>query len=338
MPGFFDILKQPPVKFPIQNEEQYPLFNRISIETISFCNRDCVFCPVHWNDRGHKSMDDGLYSKIVNELGAVKFDGVAQLFLLSEPMIDVKLPARARELRLACPDVSMYISTNGDVLDKIAQTKGMDAAMERLLSYYEAGINVVNVNIYDAGTAQMDRYKRIEAAAIRQLGCRGTEHKYRHHRVNGRFLCVTDMRFYEREDIKGTDVFYIRNKEERAKLAEQAVKVPQQHCMRTQRHIVVLFDGRVPICCAIDPTSTELLVGNINEQSLLEVWNSEVFYKYRAFTQSARRVLPGCDTCTHKMAFPHVVRKVAIEPSLMAEWEKEVTGAVQDDAVGGEVT
>lgn len=323
MPGFFDVMKEPPVPYP--GDEQYPLFNRISIETISFCNRACNFCPVAWNDRGKTHMTDALFDKVSDELGLLQFDGVAQLFLLSEPMIDLTLQAKARRLVACCPDISLYISSNGDVLDKIAQARGMGAALERLLSYYEAGINVININSYDAGEEQLQRYRALESAAQEQLGCRHTDHKYRHHSRRGRYLCVTDMRFNEREEIKATDVFYIRNKQDRAKLAESGETVPQKHCMRTQRHIVVLFDGRIPICCAIDPNDESLIVGDANKQSLADVWNSEVFFKYRYFTQSARRVLPGCNTCTHTMAFPHVVRKVEPSDEFRQAWEAEVT-------------
>src|SRR6266567_68476 len=112
MPGFFDVMKLPPVPYP--GTEPYPLFNRISIETISFCNRSCHFCPVAWNDRGKVHMTDALFEKIANELGSLAFDGVAQLFLLSEPFIDHTLNAKARLLRERCPQASFYISSNGD--------------------------------------------------------------------------------------------------------------------------------------------------------------------------------------------------------------------------------
>lgn len=326
MSSFMAMGSLPPINYP--GDEKYPLFNRISIEPISYCNRSCSFCPVAWNDRGTTHMTDALYAKIVWELAELKFAGVAQLFLLSEPMIDHTLLAKARLLREACPDVSMYISSNGDVLDRLAQKSGLDAAVAKLGEYYDAGINVINVNSYDPGPDQLARYHAFEEAAQRILGVRHTDHKYAHHSPTSRRLCITDMRFGEREEgtekTKGTDVFYIRNAHERAALEAGKVVVPQKYCARTQRHIVVLFDGRVPICCAIDPADESLLVGDINTQSLEEVWNSKIFFQYRYFTQQARRVLPGCNTCTHTMAFPHIVRKVAPDPELAGAWEAKL--------------
>ena len=43
MASFFDIIKQRPVVYG--GDEKFPLFNRISIETSSHCNRRCQFCP-----------------------------------------------------------------------------------------------------------------------------------------------------------------------------------------------------------------------------------------------------------------------------------------------------
>jgi radical SAM protein with 4Fe4S-binding SPASM domain len=327
MAGIFDVLKQPVVEYP---GGEYSLFNRISIETISFCNRSCHFCPCAWNDRGKTHMTDELYGKLVRELGELKFDGVAQLFLLSEPFIDKTLPAKAALLREACPDVCMYISSNGDVLDKLIQHKGMDAGMDLLRKHYEAGINVININVYDAGPEQLSRYKDYFERAAYHLKVRHTDHKYSYHGPKTRRMCITDMRFDERGDpesgikTKGTDLFYIRNKQDRDKLADNKTVVPQTHCARTQRHIVVLFDGAVPICCAIDPNDRSTIVGDVNTQTLKEIWNNDKFFQYRYYTQQAKRVLPHCNTCTHKMSFPHIVRKVETTDEVKKRWALDV--------------
>lgn len=96
--AFLDLPKQPPV--PVHGRERYPLFNRISIETLSFCNRSCSFCPLHWSqdERGRKRMSDELFAKIVEELRSVEFAGVAQMFLLSEPTIDTSMLEKLRAL------------------------------------------------------------------------------------------------------------------------------------------------------------------------------------------------------------------------------------------------
>lgn len=301
---------------------RYPLFTRISIETLSFCNRDCVFCPLHWSqdERGRKRMTDALYEKIITELGQLEFEGVAQMFLLSEPTIDTSMLVKLQRLRAHCPKVTTYASSNGDLFDKVMQTRGLDAALERIEAFYVAGLTTLNLNIYDEGPDQAARYQTLYAAIIEKLGARTTDNKYRKQRPRGRFIALTDMRQDVNDGQGLTNVLYIKTKAERANIT-----APKLHCARTQRHLVIEWDGNVPICCAIDVTDKSLpSMGNINTQTLLEVWNGEPMNRYRWFTQQKRRELPGCSTCTHRMAFPAIVRKVKPTDELREKWEREL--------------
>lgn len=329
--SFMNLPNEPPIELnedgtsfgldPLLNPDgsgfgRYPLFTRISIETLSFCNRDCVFCPLHWSqeERGRKRMDDKLYRSIVEELGELGFDGVAQMFLLSEPTIDKTMHDKLRLLRKACPEVTIYASTNGDVFESLYKHHGEDAARDRMLSYFDAGLTVMNVNIYDGADA--DIYRKL---FDRMLGeeVKHTDNKYRRHNPRRRYIELTDMRIESNGTQSMTNVLYIKTKAERA-----TITAPQIHCARTQRHLVVEYDGNVPICCAIDVTDKSLpSMGNINNQSLLEVWNGEPMNRYRWFTQQKRRVLPGCSTCTHRMAFPAIVRKVSPDRATAERWE-----------------
>jgi len=319
MSSFMGLPKEPPVL--VGGDEPYPLFTRISIETLSFCNRSCSFCPLHWSqdERGKKRMTDELYLKIVSELGLVGFSGVAQMFLLSEPTIDVTMLEKLRRLRSECPRVTTYVSSNGDLFDKIMQIRGLDAAVERVLAFYDNGLTVLNLNIYDEGEAQAERFTTLTNGLL-AAGVRWTTNKYRKHSPRGKFMALTDMRIKTNPTQSMTNVLYIKTKEERA-----TITAPQIHCSRTQRHLVIEYDGNVPICCAIDVTDKSLpSMGNINTQSLFEVWNGLPMMQYRWFTQQKRRVLPGCSTCTHRMAFPAIVRKVHPTPELEAQWEGQL--------------
>lgn len=321
---FMKLGSLPPIQVGV---EPYPIFNRISIETLSFCNRTCSFCPLFWsqNERGRKRMTDELYAKIVHELGELAFDGVAQMFLLSEPTIDASMIAKLKALRAACPEVSTYASSNGDMLASIYKNRGPKAFLDKTHEFYSAGLTTLNLNVYDEGPMQFEQYREmIEVLTNGHLEgyplVKLTEHKYSKLSPRQRFLAFTDMRLESQDAAGGTDALYIKPKGERG-----AIVAPRAYCARPQRHLVIEWDGNVPICCAIDVTDKTLpSMGNINQQGLIEVWNGEPMMKYRYFTQQARRVLPGCSTCTHRMAFPHVVRKVEPSVELQEQWEQEV--------------
>lgn len=317
MPGFFDVMYEEPVPLG----EEYPLFTRISIETTNHCNRRCGFCPIAWRDPQPPiiGMSDALFTSVVDQLVGLNFVGVVQLFLLNEPTLDPRLKDRLAEIRSKLPKVTIYASSNGDKLDAIARSKGMDAMIEEALSYYHAGLTVLGLNVYDPGPEQFDRFTAM-VAALEAVGVERTENRYRKHPVKRKFIALTDMRTDIEHHTRGTDLLYIRVKEER-----KHVVAPQSYCSRTQRHIVILQDGTVPLCCALDPTDVDLeKVGDANTQKLVDIWNCEKFFKYRYFTQQALRVLPGCSTCTHKMAYPHVVRKVTATEEKLAEWKDSV--------------
>jgi len=313
--GFFDVMKQ----LPIELGEEYPLFTRVSLETTSFCNRACSFCPIAWSgkERGTTYMTDDLFRKIIEELTELKFNGVLQMFLLNEPTVDRSILEKLKHISQEMPKVTTYVSTNGDVFDAILKKRGWGHAVQEIEKYYDAGLTVMNLNAYDPGTEQLARYNTL----LSELLCRGvkyTDNRYRKHPTGRRFIAVTDMR-PERLTVKATDLLYIRNKDERA----QMTSVPQKHCSRMQRHIVILYNGEVPICCAIDPTDTELpVMGDVNRQTLKEIWNDEPMFRYRFFTQQAQRILPGCSTCTHRMAYPHVVRRVTADDDVIERWRE----------------
>ena len=86
MASFFAIIKQRPVVYG--GDEKFPLFNRISIETSSHCNRRCQFCPISTGRRDFvKFMNDATWRAIMEALKASRFDGI-----VSPASIDVDRP------------------------------------------------------------------------------------------------------------------------------------------------------------------------------------------------------------------------------------------------------
>jgi len=252
-------------------------------------------------------MSDELFESVVLQLRELDFDGVIQLFLLNEPTLDKQLLERAHALYLGIPgSVSIYVSTNCDTLLAMP----IDKAIDRLYEYWLSGVNVINLNVYDAGTDQLEKITR-----LREHACwmhEGTfvpieSGKYRKHTQNRLHLAITDMR---PERTIG-DVSLVNMLHERVESVSPEITAPQIACARPHRHIVIRYDGKVPLCCAVDPTAPDLVIaGDLNEQSIKQVWNGEVFTRYRWHLQQARRDLPMCSQCTHRMAYSHVVRKV----------------------------
>lgn len=339
MPSWMSLRSEPPIDLhsPVRS---YPLFNRVSLETTSSCNRVCPFCPIADGRRAFPSvsMDDALFERLATELDELSFDGVVQLFLLNEPLLDPKYHVRLARLRAACSLATIYVSTNGDPLGR-----KLEDALEKLWSYYEAGATVINLNVYDTGSkgsAQNALYRRLQSEVLARGG-EQTFNKYRKHNPRRKYVCVTDMRIdrsTDAGDVSVVDQFHLRGtnpddphvkfiREQQAltdHTLQSKVAKPPTYCARPQRHLVVRYDGDVPICCAVDPTDTGLpLLGSVRCHTLLDVWNSQEAFKYRYYTQQGLRVLPGCDGCLHRMAYPHVVRRVSVNAETQEAWDRE---------------
>ena len=70
------------------------LFENIQVQTCSWCNLKCKFCPNSYLDRPREAMDMAVYDRIIQELRDINFSGRFSPFLMNEPLLDNRLPAR----------------------------------------------------------------------------------------------------------------------------------------------------------------------------------------------------------------------------------------------------
>ena len=290
---------------PLRWSDPYPIFNRLAIETSSRCNRECSFCPVSTGRRDYPNvfMRPTLFESICSQLEALRWDGFIEFFLLNEPLLDPGIRDKARRLRAATPKSTIYVSTNGDALGK-----SLDVALQRLETLYDSGVNSVNLNIYDSGEAQAAYYRTLADEAVRFGIARKNDGKYRRVPISARALHVSDMRL-DRTTAERSDLLFIKTKENRV------ADAPEAYCARPHRHLLIRYDGKVPLCCAIDPTAPDAtIVGDANVDPLVKIWNAKTLQKHRFFLQDGKRsALPDCRTCHQRMAYAHIVRRLLPE-------------------------
>ena len=95
-------------------KRDYPLFERISIECNSYCNRFCSFCTRTYDNREKIRMPIETIYKTLNELGEVNFTGLISFHFYNEIFTD----KRIFELFQKCQELGLnnYLVTNGDFL------------------------------------------------------------------------------------------------------------------------------------------------------------------------------------------------------------------------------
>jgi len=275
---------------PLTISQRYPLPNRMSIETSSACNRACRFCPQSLpNVREHANvlMNDGLFDKVVKQIPpTVK---CIELFRLNEPLLDHNYLRRIEAIRAAHPKVTTYCATNGDMLYKSKDPITMMCELQR------AGLNVISIDVYERSRYKFFKELRLKLIKYRMFEI--TKNRYQAHSVSKLHIAIARIGEGLTSSWTNCDM--------------KDIVAPQRRCPRPMRHFVVLYNGLVPLCCVVNPEKeSNPIMGNMNKETLIDIWNNAKFWKYRLKLQDGDRTLPGCNNCNAKVAYSHAVRHV----------------------------
>jgi len=92
----------------------------VEVETTTYCNRRCSYCPNSIFDRGLRKnevlMPDELFHKIVRDLGQNNFCNQFSPHNYGEPLADKRMPDLLEIARAEMPLARIAIYTNGDFL------------------------------------------------------------------------------------------------------------------------------------------------------------------------------------------------------------------------------
>ncbi len=108
-----------PLTDPARQRELFKAtVNRIEVETHSYCNRRCDYCPNVVGDRlgPNVRMKAAIWEKLLSGLAEVGFDQAFVLNSYNEPLYDRDILTRIAEARAAMPKAQLMIYTNGDYL------------------------------------------------------------------------------------------------------------------------------------------------------------------------------------------------------------------------------
>lgn len=239
------------------------LFDHICIETISYCNNNCSFCAASTLYK-HKSktsfMSEQLYMKILNELKEINYKGNFGFWCNNEPLVDERIFDFIKKARDVFPNSHFSTYTNGILINK--------EKAERLL---KSGLNRLIISNYHDDFKLLKGVRDVYENLDPNLG--DVE------------ICLelkNNFKSYRARETLGTDF-----------------SLPRPFhliCERPNFEIIVVYDGTVPLCCA--DATWEQKMGNINEQSLIEIWFSPEYKRIRqALLESDRSCNYLCAQC-----------------------------------------
>lgn len=283
---------------PIPLGEEYPLWNRVSIETCAHCSRRCGFCPQALNRRAPELMDKRVFRAIVTELDDLDFRGVVQMFGVNEPTLDPQLLDRVE--MIAGPGRCVFVSTNGDGWKR--------APAGNLVEAFKRGVTVINIDAYDTRT--LDAYQPAVDSIIAQGIAAWTDAPFRAARRAS--IHLRDNRVFtqtSKREIHADRNLHDWNEPRIATFLGIERRETRGHCGRPFRHLVIGYDGSVKLCCALSPELAPV-VGNVGT-GLRAAWDSKAMFEYRAALQCGVRSR-ACEGCSARSAFSHIVRKVTL--------------------------
>ncbi len=268
------------------------IFNTVSVEIGSLCNRKCWFCPNAYTDRPDEFMDMGLIRKVADELKSIDYKGRVELYQFNEPMRDKRLLDIIKIFRGKVPKSCIMLATNGDYIKDYTDIEAL----------YKAGLNQLQINVY----SNFSRFCFFQDALAKIDCAPGNVYSY----------CSPKKHLYSLEEKYDKQLTPASHKIGRFELTNRCGMIPglptenkqlDKLCPRPFRFLQINWKGEIILCC--NDFHGDYVCGNVKDDKILSVWQgSEFLDKYRRHMLSkGRRGLEFCCKCAFVGAYPHMV-------------------------------
>ena len=275
------------------------------VETTAKCNLYCPMCPRETYKQPKEDMSDEIFERLVAESG--RSAEHMMLIGLGEPFMDRKIFDRIEYCDRH--NISTLLSTNGTFLDEKTSARLLASSLEHITlsfdgstresyEYYRKGAKFEKVRDNFVRFARMKHDRRARVQVVVQM--------VRMERNAGE---VDDfVRFWNA--VPGID--QIRIKEDETQLLQPDARHPEEDWKHPCHYLwrgplYVKQNGDVYPCCQSYMLDGRP-IGNVGEQSLEEIWNSEAIRDMRrAHVTGHVADIDVCARCTTTIPHPLLV-------------------------------
>ena len=247
-----------------------PMFSLVEFNLSGLCNRKCVFCPrsnpdVYPNVNQHIPIE--LYEKIMKELGVAQYDGMILYSAFGEPLLYKNIEVVIQMSKQYCPKVKLESVTDGDFV-----------TVDKIRSLFNAGLDTLLISMYD-GPHQEEQFKAmIQESEI------------------GMDKVVLRRRWLPPEEHFGITLSNRAGMVNMPEVGIGALSEPlKRPCYYPYYQILIDYDGSVLLCP--HDWGKKLIAGNVNRESLLDIWNNMTMRRVRKSLALADRNFAPCDAC-----------------------------------------
>ena len=265
----------------------------IQLETVTKCNAKCPFCPQNEIVRDPARMPEETWKKIIDDTRG--WGLTYRPFLTNEPFVDNRMPEIVRYIKENDSTARVEFNTNGElVTEKLG------------LALLEAGVDIMRFSIdgfsretYEPSRIGID-FEKVMTRTQRFLELWG-EGGYRD-------KVFTELRMIEVPENKHEVAAYrdfwgprcsevlITTMYQWPWTGQKREDVVLKPCLKVLDEMFFYSNGNATICCW--DVHERAVVGNVNEQSVAEIWESYAARCMRATLDDGRRdLLNLCSRC-----------------------------------------
>lgn len=279
----------------------------LSIEVTNACNAKCIMCPRDKMTRALGIIDDKLFQSIVDQAKELGVNSI-QLMHFGEPLMDKNLPAKIAYIKKQ--GIKSGIFTNGSLLNPMMAEEIIRSGLDYIWFSFDA--------------FQKDTYEKIRRGLEFNTVIENikvflkTRERLRvlSPKVSSTFVAskenyseVDKFRDYWDKIVDEVEISTVDNyagsigievpPNKKFFLSRQTKMFP---CDQLWRHFVILWDGRVALCCK--DYDGEVVFGDSNKESLIDIWNGKKAKDYRKMHMEGRtKELSLCSNCRmHKIS------------------------------------
>jgi len=264
------IRKQPLSKY--LDRQNFP--RRVILEMTSRCNFLCRMCPQQNLKRPRMDMNVKLFKRVVDEIDSHGIEGV-WLYHLGEPLLHQEFKENIKHINTKKNLGVIWISTNGQLFN----AENIKIILDSNIDFINFSAHAVTEETYK--TVAPGDFKTVQKNLEAFFKLKGTnnlprkpflhlqmiEQETTKHEVDG-FI----NKYYKKADVVSINMLEYVNLPSNAFGLKQRVRKPLTSCLRVSRNdCFIMSDGHVTLCDAA--YNHEIDLGNINNNTLYEIWN-----------------------------------------------------------------
>jgi radical SAM protein with 4Fe4S-binding SPASM domain len=284
----------------------------INIENTSICNSRCVFCPNGMMERPRQAMRMDLFKRTVDEAIVLGASVVNFSVMIGDPLLDPQLLERARYVKSFPQIREMGFTTTLQWLHRF----GLD-------EFFRCNFDWITVSTTLSGPEQYrnffgaDKYGQMMENLITLLtennrrkrpicivlSVKPTPEPRKNILIHPDFLRVQSLTDQNLRKLIKREEFFAMDWGGAVGLPSYLKPYPlwpRRHrpCGRLLRNLMIYSNGNVGACNCVDFEATsELILGNVADIPLSEMWQSQHLKQIRSGWREGKRIPSICEKC-----------------------------------------